>query len=167
MKKYGVLFIGLSLVGYISLLPLALNIYLLYIHIQNWHSHKSSLLMNIIVLKVDKSFFEKYTLHSNKEIIINNNLYDIIDYQINDDGKVNLKVIKDDREEFILDKLKKLFSWLTKSYFSSILLIFSDIVSNYSFKPCIFSVLYRYHIFTDGYPMSVFIEQIIPPPNFI
>ncbi len=83
----------------------------LQLYLTNPQNLENRIKHNVTIKVVDLNVFQEKLLSNQKEIVLNNVICDIVDYQVLD-NKVILKVYEDKEEQDTLDKLKRLFNIL-------------------------------------------------------
>lgn len=168
MKKCYISLLCLFLVVYILFVPLLFNIHQYLIHLKNWNLTEQKIKSdNVIYLKIDSKSFDAAAINQKKEIILNNHLYDIIEYSIKK-NTVKLKLLLDDDEEQLISKLKKFLFILKKLNLSSFIFLFN---AQFNTMTSLCEKLnYTIHTFimpTNFNLLSVFIKVSLPPPEFV
>ncbi|MCX7729147.1 MAG: hypothetical protein N2203_06730 [Bacteroidia bacterium] len=137
------------------------------IFLQHQHHQKENIVQHsahFIIKEVNLEDFNKNILNNSKEIIIDEQLYDIISFQKKDKTLI-LKLYKDDQEQSILLKLKKWIELLKNcKNFNSFFFFESD----FSSQPLIFPVttnIPRCMFFSIQNTLNVFLSIPSPPPR--
>lgn len=165
MKKIFNLLVICLLLLFLLLIPLFCIIFQFYLHEKNWNLNFESInKTNIIKILIEENHFKKNVLYNGKEILIDNQLYDIIRTEKCREGNMIILYVLHDKDElFILSFLKNFLSSLIKN--NLLILLFLILPIFYLLKISLF-----YHPvirnFEENFTLPlIFLSSLSMPPE--
>jgi hypothetical protein len=158
----------LLLAIYIAAIPLFLSIQQCLIRYENLYIKGDLSNKNIFSFEMNIDDYIKSKINNGKEILIDNEMYDIVDYDKVGD-KIVLKVFKDSEETELLKKFRKLLHILDKINLS----VFFSLNFFNDNKESIFeklNIVLKEIVFVNFCSVNlsdVFIDKSTPPPEFV
>jgi hypothetical protein len=163
-SRYLLLFLAI----YIAVIPLFLSIQQVLIKYENLYLRDDLSNKNIFSLEMSVDDFNKLKINNGREILIDNEMYDIVDFDKVGD-KIVLKVFKDSEETELLKKFRKLLHILDKINLS----VFFSLNFFNDNKESIFeklNIVLKEIVFVNFCSVNlsdVFIDKSTPPPEFV
>jgi hypothetical protein len=163
-SRYLLLFLAI----YIAVIPLFLSIQQVLIKYENLYLRDDLSNKNIFSLEMSVDDFNKLKINNGREILIDNEMYDIVDFDKVGD-KIVLKVFKDSEETELLKKFRKLLHILDKINLS----VFFSLNFFNDNKESIFeklNIVLKKIVFVNFFSVNlsdVFIDKSTPPPEFV
>ncbi|MEW6774040.1 MAG: hypothetical protein AB1304_08595 [Bacteroidota bacterium] len=136
----------------------------LQLYLTNPQNLENRIKHNVTIKVVDLNVFQEKLLSNQKEIVLNNVICDIVDYQVLD-NKVILKVYEDKEEQDTLDKLKRLFNILNNLLSQNIFINFYFSIDSYDIHLHQIMKLIKHTLFNEIIQLSPFLSKGSPPPK--
>lgn len=136
----------------------------LQLYLTNPQNLENRIKHNVTIKVVDLNVFQEKLLSNQKEIVLNNVICDIVDYQVLD-NKVILKVYEDEEEQDILDILKRIFSVLNNLLSQNIFINFYFSIDSYDIHLHQIMKLIKHTLFNENIQLSPFLSKVSPPPK--
>lgn len=168
MNKVFSRYLLLLLAIYVAVIPLFLSIQQGLIRYENLYLKDDLSNKNIFSFEMNIDDYIKSKINDGKEILIDNEMYDIVDYDKVGD-KIVLKIFKDSEETELLKKFRKLLHILDKINLS----IFFSLNFFNDNKESIFeklNIVLKEIVFVNFCSVNlsdVFIDKSTPPPEFV
>ncbi|HPQ08693.1 MAG TPA: hypothetical protein PK995_05655 [Bacteroidia bacterium] len=168
MNKVFSRYLLLLLAIYIAVIPLFLSIQRDLIRYENLYLKDDLSNKNIFSFEMKIDDYIKSKINDGKEIQIDNEMYDIVDYDKVGD-KIVLKIFKDSEETELLKKFRKLLHILDKINLS----VFFSLNFFNDNKESIFeklNIVLKKIVFVNFCSVNlsdVFIDKSTPPPEFV
>jgi hypothetical protein len=163
-SRYSLLLLAI----YIAVIPLFLSIRLALVKYENLYLKEDLSNKNIFSYEMSFDDYIKSKINDGKEILIDNEMYDVVDYNKVGD-KIILKVFKDSEENDLLKKIRKLLHILDKTNLS----VFFNFIFFNDKKEDFFEKLHtplKEIIHVNFYSVNisnVFLDKSSPPPEFV
>lgn len=136
----------------------------LQLYLKNAENLEKRIKHNVTIKVIDQNVFQEKLLSNKKEIILDNVICDIVEYEVLD-NKVILKVYEDEEEQNILDKLKRFFNILNNLLSQNIFINFYFSIDSYDIHLHQTIKLVKHTLFNENIQLSPFLSKISPPPK--